>query len=329
VYIKRACLFGLVLLVILIIIYSTLLSRLIDFPGNLIFGFFCAFFMAMAIGMLFSIRGYREEMRIIRESGLMPAYKDGARIAVHGYIYPINGQSVKSPFTDQDSVAYEYRVRRQISKSDGQSEKIEFFGYCLIPCVIRTMYGDVKLLAWPDMRNYKEEDIEYDRRRQAADYLLSTPFRLPDKSSDEKAASTFSQLMTEMKELFNDDDGSIRIDNTTDRDRSIPTGEKERGDMVVRIDPDQRLHFETSPHLRFSEKCVPSGETVCLIGTWSDAKRGIVSEMMNKGKMPTLFRGNGDVAIAELKSKIRRAFIFGVGTSLVVNLVLWFLFAQI
>lgn len=325
-YIKKACLLIFLLLILLIVGYWIVLSNYIDFPPGLIVATVSGFFMAIAIGAIVGIRHSIEEIRIIRESGRMPAFKDGKRIAVSGFIYPISGHPVKSPFTRRDSVAYEYHVKEFTGKSDGDRERLKFFGYCLIPAVIKTSFGDVKLLAWPSMENFAEEVIESGRRPLAADYIISTSFRAASDSPELSTSAKFSEAMKQIGEVFNDDDGSIRIDNTTDREHSVPTGEKANGsDIIVSFDPQHRLHFETASALRFLEKYVPSGEAVCLIGTWSAAKGGVVSEVMNKGKMATLFRGNGEAAISELKSKIRKSLLFGVITIVLVNAFVWFI----
>jgi hypothetical protein len=325
-YIKKACLLIFLLIVSLVVGYWIVLSRHIDFPPSLIIAGVSGFFMAIAIGAIAGIRNYIEEIRVIRESGRMPAFKDGKRIAVSGFIYPVNGHPVKSPFTRRDSVAYEYHVKEFTGKSGNDSERLKFFGYCLTPSVIKTSFGDIKLLAWPDMRNFEEKIIESGQRSLAADYIISTPFRAASDSPDVSTSAKFSQAMKELSEIFNDDDGSIRIDNTADQDHSVPTGEKLNGaEIIVRVDPQHRLHFETAARLRFSEKYVPSGEAVCLIGTWSSAKGGVVSEVMNKGKMATIFRGNGEATISELKSKIVKSLVFGVITIILINTVVWFI----
>lgn len=325
-YLKKACLLILVLLVSLVAIYWNILSKHIDFPANLIIATVSGFFMAIGIGAIAGVRHFIEEIRIIRESGRMPAFKDGKRIAVSGFIYPINGYPVKSPFTRRDVVAYEYHVREFIGRSGEDSEQLKFFGYCLIPSVIKTPFGDVKLLAWPDMRNFNEEVVESGSRALAADYIISTPFSAANNSSNVSTSAKFSQAMKELNEIFNDDDGSIRVDNTNDHERSTPTGDKVgSADMIVRFSPEHRLHFETASRLRFTEKYVPSGEAVCLIGTWSAAKGGIVSEVMSKGKMATIFRGNGEAAISELKSKIRKSLVFGIVAIALINTVVWYI----
>ncbi len=323
----KACLIGVLLFIGLVAAYIIVLAGKLQFPINIIVGVLCGVFMAVAIGLLASVWQSRKDLKIIEESGTMPAFRDGKRIAVTGPIYAIDARPLKTPFSEKDCVAYEYKVSRL--RGGKSADLVEFFGYRLIPSFIRTPFGEVRLMAWPDLSNYEESDMAMQNRRAAATYLCSTPFRSPRSKRDFNAAFRLTPAVALMKEIFNDADGSLRMDCTREEEHATVTGEPAGTDeVIVRFDPQHQLYFETAPALTFTEKYVPYGETVCLIGTWSAAKQGIVPDGLDKGKMTSLYHGSGYEVMATLRKRILRNLIVSPLIVVAVNWAVWWLLTR-
>ena len=155
------------------------------------------------------------------------------------------GAPLEAPFTGRPCVAYEYDV------TNPEAGRSDFAGVALTPCAIDAPRGPVRILGWSMLDEFPktlEEDIDADR---ALSYLRSAAFEHLGLTN----ALTFPSV------LVADQDGSIR------KDMRIADG---------------------PPHLEgrhLSERIVPEGSTVTVLGIWSESERGFrpsSSAMMNR-----------------------------------------------
>lgn len=144
------------------------------------------------------------------------------------------GEPLEAPFTGRPCVAWEYDV-----KTPG-SQKSDFAGVALTPSVVDGIRGPARLLGWAMLDQFSASGAERVDRARGAAYLQSTQF--------EKLGLT--SVLSVFGELTADDDGSIRKDFRID-------------------DPSPDLEGK-----RVEEKVVEAGQTVTVIGIWSEAKGG-------------------------------------------------------
>jgi len=144
------------------------------------------------------------------------------------------GTPLEAPFTGRRCVAYEYDVK---NPSEGRSD---FTGVALTPCVVDAARGPVRILGWSLLDEFPKtlkEEIDGDR---ALAYLKGASFEHLGLTN---AFSFLSGLLA-------DHDGSIR------KDMSIGHGPP------------------TLEGRHLSERIVPEGANVTVLGTWSEAERG-------------------------------------------------------
>ena len=115
----------------------------------------------------------------------------------------------------------------------------EFAGYALTPSAISTIRGSVRVLGWPVLDRFPQEAASIDHARGMA-YLQSATF--------EPLGPT--RILSVMSELLADDDGTIRKD--------------------LRIG-DAKLELEGRT---ITERIVPVGAPITMLGRWSDLKQG-------------------------------------------------------
>jgi len=254
-----------------------------DWIGALVF----AFFTSMGIG---SIRNAFHESG---DAGLLQRAdgprEDGERIAVTGPIQPI-GEPLRAPLSGSPCVAYEYEMFHY-GRTDGRTEKVkDRTGLALTPSVIRTTHGDVKLLGFPMLENFRATSNPH-WRENAAVYLENTNFE------EVQLTKVFSMV----RELLTDDDGALR------KDWKLSAAADVSG-------------------LELEEKILPAGEMVTVVGQYSAAKNGVVQNLGQGGLR--ILRGDRDAAAAAFRGGRTRAFVFAVFLLTIPNIILWFVLGR-
>ncbi|HVT03195.1 MAG TPA: ankyrin repeat domain-containing protein [Thermoanaerobaculia bacterium] len=265
-----------------------------DWIGALVF----AFFTYLTIGLIQNAFRDSGDAGLIQRAG--QPRRDGERIAVSGPIHPI-GEPLLSPLSQTPCVAYEYELfhheRRtktagiQNFEDGGNQSKVvkDRTGLALIPSVVRSSYGDVKLLGYPTLNGFPASSND-EWRENAAQYLAKT------QSEEDKITKAFSLV----RELLTDDDGAIR--------------------------KDWRLTDRTDFHqLELQEKVLEVGQVVTLIGPYSAEKNGIVQNLdLGQGGL-RIIRGDHTAASASLRSGRVGGLIAAVLLLTIPNGILWLL----
>jgi hypothetical protein len=193
----RNCLIWLALYAILAIAITWAVERRIGAREPAIAaGVIGGFFAWLSLGYLAKVGSKFAELWLLWRgmNGAEPT--DGARFAAIGPITPL-GSAVTSPLTRTPAVAYAYTIL------SGTQEKWE--GVALVPSAIRTGAQSIKLLALPELDFKKERITGEAALRNAAEYIRTTEFKVPD-------AANIRAAFKDFREVYADDDGAVRQD---------------------------------------------------------------------------------------------------------------------
>lgn len=249
---------------------------------------------ALALGGVFALfyGFFVEAFQLSRRAAALtahgPATLTGGPSVVSGLVYPVGGQTLVSPPSGTECVAYWYEAKRPGSM-------MSFEGWALVPCEIRSVGGSFRLLGMPVDKALEPLGELPTRTLTGADpravanlrqYLETAPvhqFRL--------LVADFGQGLRDMTELLTDDDGSLRHD-------------------VAAPEADRSLAGQT-----IQERCLPVGAEVTVAGNYSTEKGGFVnpSDWTDAHKISLTLGGP-----AEAASKLRRQAVGKVIAGVVV-----------
>ena len=239
-------------------------------PAAIWSGIIAGFFVWLTVAYLFAIPSHLLDWWRMR-SGAAP--RDGKRVAVIGPIYS-SGQTLHAPFSKLPCVAYTYKV----TSFKGQQPKTDFDGFAMVPSYIGTETGQVKILAYPDLEMPEEQVRGAEAKANAKEFIESTAFL----SVRQESLKTVTE---ELKALVADDDGSMRYDH--------------------RMDPVSELD-----ECRLAEKLVRPGETVCVLGRYSQERGAIVPDSSAVVHAATIRKGSPG---SFRRGALRKAFGSAIG----------------
>ena len=203
----------------------------------------------IGIGYFWGIKKKISDSGIVRRalSGVPP--RDGEKMAAIGRIEPVSS-ALAAPLSKTACVAYKY----EIYTGSGDDRTVHYDGFAMTPSMIQTQQGSVRLLAWPDLKNSPVDVPPEVGAKNAAEYIAATQFREP-------AVMNFRKSLTEMLDVYRDDDGTVRFD-------LIGMFEYQAGKNDT-----AKIDLETA---HYREWLLRPGEQVCVIGTYSATRGGIV-----------------------------------------------------
>ena len=249
---------------------------------------FLPFILAITVTLLISSilhgRSKWEEWRVLRESLATRILRDKTRAAVHGRIYPLARDSFLSPLSGNECVAYVYTIshvyeRRDTDSVDRTVTETEFEGIGLTPSFVETRYGQVKLLAWPNFMS-RVQDFSFKEGPESMDfqhadrYFRSALIVRADKQDWHRGAG----------ESMKADTGGLQLD--------LSVGKQSKQDLIGFFA--QSLVFKSvgSDQWKFTERYIPTGSEVCLIGLYSAERQAIVSDYDSTKKQVKLYEGH-------------------------------------
>ncbi|HUP60905.1 MAG TPA: hypothetical protein VNA69_10850 [Thermoanaerobaculia bacterium] len=272
----KSCLRWILLYLFIAAIFSALVY--IRFPNvrvALIGGGASAVFVWFTLGYFNSLRERKAEKRMIRRGMSMDRPEDGEKIAAIGPVRSM--ESLEAPISKRPCLAYEYNM----STARGEGTAGIFTGFALVPLMIESPRGSIRLLAAPEL-DYPEEYFGGPRHRtNAREYIERTTFQKHE-------GLDIRREVTHMKTVMADDDGRIRYDIQRDRNVDLAT-------------------------LDFSEKILAPGEHVVAIGRYSAARGGLVPDPTALLHPVKMVKGNGEEVVRKLKGKDRTDRVMGCG----------------
>jgi len=301
---KKSCLFVLILFAVLWGIYFYFLKGHLALLPAVLLSFFGSLSLAMLIGGIKQVFLTMGNLVAIRKAEGGQPFMDGKTAIAIGAIRP-EKSALQSPLFQDDCVLYEYEVfkaQRPFSGEDArqQPRDILYTGLAMCPCAVSSLQGKVRLLGFPDLKNFSEQKTQ--EKTVAArflEYLGQTKF---ESAVGIKKLGLFSQI----SDLFSDTDGTVRQDWQL---KKMPTA------------PDQLKEEIESSDLEWGEKAVNVGQPVVAIGRYSAEKMGIISQMGMGGMMNDLYPGDiatvrkqiiGNTLMMGIFSLVFFAFFHGV-----------------
>ena len=257
--------------ILLFVLYNYLITRFFpDEKSWLKVGIISAVMMIPVV-IVHGIFANAKEIALLRKSD-NPTLKDGERVALSGYIRPLQ-EAITSPFTKKQCIGYSYKVFTIVGSGKNRSQRTEYSGTVQVPSVIRTNMMEVRLLGLIEGEDETFDEIEGDDKaifQNAYEYLSHRQFQPKPKNLSEAWATA--------KKLISDNDGSISEEFKT-------------GDAPL------DLSGRT-----FEESCIEIDKPYSMIGVWSAAQNGLLSDPFGKGNI-TVLQGDAAQAIKKMRSR--------------------------
>ena len=267
---------------------------------------------------------------------------NGKVVAVSGTIHPVD-LPLKGPFSGADCVACEYDLgsRPQGNSSSEGSAGSDYAGFLMVPCVIRTALGDVRLLGFPLMEGFHAAMCCRLRDSQnAREFLTTTQFEdrtgikmittlgafgeiwTDDDGAVQKNMQLRKPSLEQMFPLCLDDEVAIEVaveveweknnpDAVDDDDEDDEDADEELEDLDDDIESEDEtpisLAHKAIPYM--TEKRVPVGISVCAIGIYNEMLGGLVPP---RGSSPNrLLLGSAEEIGPRLKRTLLGSLIGG------------------
>jgi hypothetical protein len=208
-------------------------------------------------------------------------WRHGRPAAAVGSLRPL-GAPLESPFLAEPCVAYHYTLL-DLARHTEEGPAQHATGVALCPCQVQGKGGSIRVLGWPRIEGFPEQQHEgTEVARRAAAFLDATSF-------ETVSLARLGTLIRAAKALRTGDDGGLR--------------------------KDLRLS-ETRPDLSrcaFRERVVPADAEICLFGAFDAQRGGLVH-----GRSPraTLRLLAGDVRAALRGARLRGLRQLATGTLL-------------
>jgi hypothetical protein len=257
--------------VLLCVLYNFLIAKF--FPGEnswLRVGII-SLLMMIPIVIIHGIYWNGKEISLLRRSD-NPTLKDGERVALTGYIRPLQ-EVLTSPFTKKECIGYSYSVTWSSGSGKSKTQRTEYSGTIQVPSVIRTNMMEVRVLGLIEGEDETYDELEEGNKaiiQNAHEYLSSREFPTKPKNLSEALATA--------KKLITDNDGSIL--------EEFKFGE-------APVDLSGRT---------LEESCIEINKPYSLIGVWSAAQNGLLSDPFGKGNI-TVLEGDATQAIKKMRSR--------------------------
>jgi hypothetical protein len=247
-------------------------------------------FMAVVVGSYrISIADLLDARRL---SGDVPPV-DGQTIGATGPIR-VSGEPLRSPFTQRAAALVVCDVEHDGPNADGGMRAIkDYSGLAQAPSYVDAFHGPIRIVGFPLLEGFERRgDGSAAARKAAAAYIAATRF-------EDLTGFQFRATFDAVRHIVSDAAESVRKDW-----KLTEEGLTERSRLV--------------------EQVVEAGETVCLIGRYSEAGHAVVAA---NGMPPRLVRGSPDNAVAALHRKAKQQFItataIAIGLNFMVSLPFW------
>lgn len=227
----------------------------------------------------------REEWRILRESLATRILRDKTRVAIHGHIYPLTREPFLSPLSGNECVAYVYSIshvyehRHPDSGTKTVSTETEFEGIGLTPSYIETKHGHIKLLAWPNFTS-RIQDFGFKEGPDSMDFEHATRYFRP---------ALF--VKTDKQDWYRGGGESMKAD-TGGLQLDVSVGKQTKQDLIGFFAESLVFKSARSDKWEFTERFIPAGSEVCLIGVYSAERQAIVSDYDSTKKQVKLYEGH-------------------------------------
>lgn len=244
-----------------------------------------AFTVTLLISSIVHARSKWEEWRVLRESLATRILRDKTRAAVHGRIHPLAREPFLSPLSGNECVAYVYKISRVYERTDSDSSgkttftETEFEGIGLTPSFVETKYGHVRLLAWPNFMS-RIKDFSFKDGPESMDFQHATRYFRSALIVQANKQDWYRGAGESMKA----DTGGLQLD--------VSVGKQSKQDLIGFFAQSLVFKSASSDKWEFTERFIPAGSEVCLIGPYSAELQAIVSDYDSTKKQVKLYEGH-------------------------------------
>jgi hypothetical protein len=311
---KKGCLLGLLLFAVLTGLYYLAFHGRFSPPGDWIGALVGGFFLLVAVdGLRGILTELRNRARLDRALAGEP-FVDGQPVAAIGPLMAL-GQPIAAPFSQKPCVAYSYQVSHKEKGPTLNDDDLvikDFTGVTLMPCVVRTPRGNVRILGLPGLQGFSVTSLTGGTvRDRAKAYLGSASFEELGRLD-----AGHSNVSTDIgpTNLGPQNMGSVVRDLEAGTDGAL------RKDWWAAGDEFRLADFRLDPRpYTLKEQIVRDGETVTVFGLYQAAQRGIVPD----GEGVKLIRGDGRQAGKSFQGNLGKSLAAGVVMFLFLHLVLF------
>lgn len=260
--------------------------------------------MLFSIGSFFTAKAKYVDWQLMKKAlkaRSTSEFKDGQKVVVFGQIFPTSGQPIVSPFTQEKCVLYSYGVYQSVWEGYGedrrQEEEPDYGGSHLTPSYINSNVGKVRLLAFPTLQGFEKKIYSYSG--ETAPFYNNAYACIQNTQFEEFGGMGISKLgkaYQMIKDVLTDEDGYVR------KDTKYTT---EPFDLKTRY---------------LEEQFIKEGEAVSLLGIWSSAKQGIITDISKAAAVLT--KGSPEQAIKTAKKEFFKKLREGLLIFFVINLII-------
>lgn len=342
----RGCLLFLSSWICLSAVYIYALSHALEMKPAAIAGGVVGFLVLCLFGALRNAWSVARFNRLLDDAQRFLPREDGQEMAVCGTIHPKN-EPVRAPFTGEPCVLCEYSVRRadyeeQGSRDTSPHSGVDFSGYLMNPCVIRSTLGDVALFGFPQLDGFSDEIATLPGQvRRAREFVESTEF---ENVSGVRIVGAVSSL----NQVFADEDGAVsrhfrigknteslfarseafstRTDAEVEREREEAERDDERWDAEAATEehfsadapgpvdtPNDGDLFDASSGIpQLAETRVPVGAPVCAMGVYSAEHKALATASGLRTVLTRLYHGRPAEVGERLKKQYRHQLAIGL-----------------
>jgi len=281
----------LLLILIVVVIGATLVFGIYFWMKPAVETTTVAWFAAIFGGALIYVSGwlilggyntFREQKAVA--NGIHGNFPKGKFLAAAvGTIIPLE-YTLKAPLTHRDCVYYTYSIKHEELDSEKKKvDVIDFSGEAMVPCVVKTPYGNVRVLSKPALlKGFKSAyPGDYDR---ADLYIKSTKFKEFNLNNPLEAYDYANEIVR----LLELKTGQMRSDV------KLSDAENTRG-------------------LTLKEEIVPPGAEVCVVGKFDSNEEAFYTPKSQFGADSgiQIIKGKGKSVLTKLRWKSASLLIIG------------------
>jgi hypothetical protein len=346
----RGCLLALGLYAVLAVAYFYWLSAVFEPPATYMGAGIAALLVWLCLGSLGNARTALRDWSLLTRSQHNPHPADGQLMALAGTIHPVR-ESLAAPFSRSECVICEYDLcdQARIANTDREeSAGSDYAGFLMVPCVVRSGFGEVKILGYPILEGFTESVCTgASAARNALEFLQSNSF-------EDRTGLKMVTLLSVFGDVWTDDDGSVQKNlqlRQVDLRKLFPEDAQRSTATPNQWEPEaQPVHAVSTPHVgddeddqeseyddeldddpdaastagipKMTEKRVDVGEEVCVIGIYDEMKRGLLPP--GRGRHPNrLLLGSIDAIARQLRGSILRNVIGSLVALVVIHAVIY------
>ena len=346
----RGCLLSLASLIALAVAYFYWLDQTFEPPASIVAGGIVGFLVLCCLGALNNARiawsdgsraaAARHDLNLV----------DGRLITVSGTIHPL-GEPLFAPFSGTPCILCEYDLtsqKRLSAASDNENSGSDYAGFLMVPCVIRSAFGDVRMLGFPILENFSSSHAtSYPDAARAREFLQSHEF-------EDRSGLKMVSVLSAFGDIWSDDDGlvqkNMRLGNVSMEELFPPSldedllkiirwqqehpedfidsndddedEDEDEDDEDDEGDSDYVAQGFTTKIPKLVEKRVEIGEQVCAIGIYNESMRGLLPP---KGSSTPnrLLRGTPEQIETLSRTKVFQNTIGGLIGLLVIHGAIW------